>query len=270
MGPNIILFCVKEYIFLSEPNYFGNLWKCRTLIEEQLIYGETVKSIQQRGNWTKDKTIFSSSSQVTKRKPCICIVSYLISISSYSLLYSGIVAFLREENSIWRKQYEISVFGNLKLASQANSKHIFTGQKNSALVSLQFSKLATATKELKSCVFRFHLNFSFQGFLLWEFSFMHDINFLSPMNAGLASALKSSIFFSGSVIVSHLGNVEIGSKSNCFNISSCWHNINTDLFRKSLIQLISDIWYPADLISDIWNLISSWSEEDFDLSFLKF
>ena len=162
MDSNIIfgMFCVKEYIFLSKPNYIGNLWKCRTLIEEQLIYGETVKSIQQRGNWTKDKTIFSSSSQVTKRKPCICIVSYLISISSYSLLYSGIVAFLGEENS----QYEISVFGNLKLASQANSKHIFTGQKNSALVSLQFSKLATATKESKSCVFRFHLNFSFQGF----------------------------------------------------------------------------------------------------------
>ena len=71
---------------------------------------------------------------------------YLLSISAYSRLYSGMVD-LR------------------KFASQANSKHIFTGQKKSALPSLQFSSEAT-------------------------------------MYAGLARALKSSIFLRGSVIVS--------------------------------------------------------------------
>ena len=49
---------------------------------------------------------------------------YLLSISAYSRLYSGMVDFR-------------------KFASQANSKHILTGQKKSALPSLQFSRDAT-------------------------------------------------------------------------------------------------------------------------------
>ena len=51
-------------------------------------------------------------------------VIYLISISSYSLMYSGIMDFR-------------------KFASHANSKHFFTGQKKSALTSFKFSSDAT-------------------------------------------------------------------------------------------------------------------------------
>ena len=49
---------------------------------------------------------------------------YLSSTSSYSLLYSGIVAFL-------------------KFASQANSKHFLMGQKKSVPSSFKFSREAT-------------------------------------------------------------------------------------------------------------------------------
>ena len=51
-------------------------------------------------------------------------LNYLFSMSSYSLLYSGMVDFL-------------------KFASQANSKHFLMGQKKSALTSFRFSNDAT-------------------------------------------------------------------------------------------------------------------------------
>ena len=54
----------------------------------------------------------------------ISMFLYLFSISSYSLMYSGIVDFR-------------------KFASQANSKHFFMGQKKSALTSFKFSSEAT-------------------------------------------------------------------------------------------------------------------------------
>ena len=58
-----------------------------------------------------------------------------------------------DESIIKKNPTEKSHFGQnlkeyLKFASQANSKHIFTGQKNSALVSLQFSRLATVRGKL--------------------------------------------------------------------------------------------------------------------------
>ena len=112
---------------------------------------------------------------------------YLISISSYSRLYSGIVDFLkckiytrkmyifflqspkRQHSSIWYRMnqqehekcefwtkmmnslQELVVYPaptHLKFASLANSKHILTGQKNSALTSLQCSRLATENQNL--------------------------------------------------------------------------------------------------------------------------
>lgn len=98
------------------------------------------------------KSLTPSNSMYIQRKPSL---SNLISISSYSLLYSGIVAFLQQEMRTLSKRIsqKKSHFGqylkeNLKFASQANSKHIFTGQKNSALVSLQFSRLATVRGKL--------------------------------------------------------------------------------------------------------------------------
>ena len=112
---------------------------------------------------------------------------YLISISSYSRLYSGIVDFLKckiytieivyffihskpEKTTFfniiqneptrtricvfWTKMInslqELVVYPptHLKFASLANSKHILTGQKNSALTSLQCSRLATENQNL--------------------------------------------------------------------------------------------------------------------------
>ena len=88
--------------------------------------------------------------------------------------------FPREEKKVFERnnmvfpEISISMFNHLKLASHANSKHIFTGQKNSALVSLQFSKLATGTKELNTeviihggnlmCTSGFHIKIFTQGF----------------------------------------------------------------------------------------------------------
>ena len=71
----------------------------------------------------------------------ISVLTRLVSISSYSRMYSGIVL-LR------------------KFASQANSKHFLIGQKKSALTSFKFSNAATMYAGLaRACTEKFKLGF---------------------------------------------------------------------------------------------------------------
>ena len=116
-----------------------------------------MKSIQFSRNWNKEKkflVLSLSSSPVTKGKfvNMHLVIPYFNFLIFSFVLWNSCFPMRREKvferNNMVFPEISISMYNHLKLASHANSKHIFTGQKNSALVSLQFSKLATGTKEL--------------------------------------------------------------------------------------------------------------------------
>ena len=110
------------------------------------------------GIGTRPKNVLSLKFIIISRNPKetlhICILSIVLPYFNFlifSLVLWNSCFPMRREKVFERKnmifpEISISMFNHLKLASQANSKHIFTGQKNSALVSLQFSKLATGTR----------------------------------------------------------------------------------------------------------------------------
>ena len=101
---------------------------------------------QGANNLLFSKSLTPSNSMYTKKtKPVKPYFNFLI--FSFVLWNSSFPA-AGDESIIKKNLTEKNLKENLKFASQANSKHIFTGQKNSALVSLQFSRLATVRGKL--------------------------------------------------------------------------------------------------------------------------
>ena len=105
----------------NSENVVGILVSGVSGLKEDLNLSEVFALLQQ---W--DRIVLTSELKLFLSKLIIwpSPTPHLFSISSYSLIYSGIVDFL-------------------KFASQANSKHFFMGQKKSALTSFKFSNEAT-------------------------------------------------------------------------------------------------------------------------------
>ena len=136
-----------------------------------------------------------------KRKLRICSVAYLISISSYSLLYSGIVAFLWEEKGIWLR-YQYQRLTTWSLPRRQIRSTFWPDRKTRHLFRCNSLNWRLQPKCISANVL---IQIFWTSFFSWYSVTEIYFHALSPMNAGLASALKSSIFFSGSVIVSQLG-----------------------------------------------------------------